>query len=58
MDLLTCHTTFTVTKNNAYFWYLLPFTLVTSDKPAASIFMVAGSKLLQPSADSYHTKWQ
>jgi hypothetical protein len=47
MDLLIFHTTFTVTTNNADFWYLLPFTLETSHKPAASIFKVAGSRLLQ-----------
>jgi hypothetical protein len=46
MDLLTCLSG-TVTMNNAVFWYLLPYALVTSDKTAASIFKVAGSKLLQ-----------
>jgi len=46
MDPLTCHSTVTVTMNNADCWYLLLYTVITSDKPTGYIFKVAGSRLL------------
>ena len=47
---VTPHTV-TVSTTNADFWYLLPYTPVTSDKPATSISNVAAADSSKPPAD-------